>query len=121
MKLALIRNLSNSSTEPIKARYCSSFFCRLRGLMFTRSIGSQEGLLMVQAHADRIDSSIHMLFMAFDLAVIWLNDQYRVVDKKYCRRWKLAYFPAAPARFVLETHVDRLKDFQIGDEINIKV
>lgn len=75
---------------------------------------------MIQTRADRIDSSIHMLFMAFDLAVIWLNDQYQVVDKKYCRRWKLAYIPAAPARFVLETHVDRLNDFQIGDEIIIQ-
>ncbi len=76
---------------------------------------------MVQSRADRIDLSIHMLFMAFDLAVIWLNDQHQVVDKKYCHRWKPAYFPAAPARFVLETHIDRLNDFQIGDEITIQL
>jgi uncharacterized membrane protein (UPF0127 family) len=120
MKFVSIRNLSNPQTRPIQARYCSSFFCRLRGLMFTQNIGQYEGLLMVQAKADRIESSIHMLFMAYDLAVIWLDEQYRVVDVKFCQKWRPAYFPAGSAKFVLETHVDRLKDFTVGDVLAVK-
>jgi len=120
MIFVLIQNKTNPTAEPIRARYCSTFLCRLRGLMFTPSIGEREGLLMVQTRADRIDSSIHMLFMAYDLAVIWLDSHYRVVDVKYCQRWKLAYVPAAPARYILETHVDRVKDFHMGDQITIQ-
>ena len=76
---------------------------------------------MVQARADRFDSSIHMLFMAYDLAVIWLDDQYRVVDVKLCRQWRPAYIPVAPARFVLETNVERASDFKIGDELAVQL
>lgn len=75
---------------------------------------------MVQGRADRVESSIHMLFMLFDLTVVWLDDQYCVVDVKLCRRWRPAYFPAGPARYVLETHTDRLPDFQIGDRISVE-
>jgi uncharacterized membrane protein (UPF0127 family) len=75
---------------------------------------------MVQAKADRVESSIHMLFMAFDLTVVWLDDQYRVVDVKLCKKWRPAYFPAASARYVLETHVERGKDFLIGDQLAVQ-
>jgi uncharacterized membrane protein (UPF0127 family) len=120
MKLVKIQNRSNQRVKPIQARYCSSFLCRLRGLMFTRQIGNYEGLLMVQAKADRVESAIHMLFMGYDLAVVWLDEQYRVVDVKHCKRWRPAYIPAASARYVLETHVNRVKDFIVGDELAIQ-
>jgi uncharacterized membrane protein (UPF0127 family) len=120
MKYVLIHNQTNNLTSPIRARYCSSFFCRLRGLMFARSLGGHEALLMVQPRADRVEASIHMLFMAFDLAVIWLDEQCRVVDKKICRRWRPAYFPAGAAKYVLETHVERLDDFCVGDQLAIR-
>jgi uncharacterized membrane protein (UPF0127 family) len=120
MKLVLIENQSQPRIRPIKAQYCGSFLCRLRGLMFRRSFATHEGLLMVQAKADRIESSIHMLFMTFDLAVIWLNDEKLVVDVQLCRRWRPAYIPASSARFVLEAHVDRFDDFKIGDVLSIR-
>lgn len=87
--------------------------------MFAPTLGTYEGLLLVQSKADRVESSIHMLFMAFDLAVIWLDEQYRVVDKKACRRWHPAYFPSAAAKYVLETHLERVDDFTVGDQLSI--
>jgi uncharacterized membrane protein (UPF0127 family) len=89
--------------------------------MFTQSLGEHEGLFMVQAHADRIDSSIHMLFMAYDLTVVWIDNDYRVVDVKLCRKWRPAYFPAVPARYVLETHIARFNDFKIGDILTVEL
>jgi uncharacterized protein len=121
MKFVQIKNKSRSVGKPVRARYCSSFFCRLRGLMFQKTLDPYEGLLMVQSRADRVESSIHMLFMMFDLAVVWLDDQYRVVDVQLCRRWRPAYIPAGPARFVLETHTERLSDFTIGDRISVEL
>ena len=44
-----------------------------------------------------------MMFMWIDLAVIWINSDFKVVDRVLARRWKLAYFPKCAARYVLET------------------
>lgn len=75
---------------------------------------------MVQPRTDRVDASIHMLFMEFDLAVIWLDDLHRVVDVKHCRRWNPVYIPIVAAKFVLETHLARLADYHIGDQLRIQ-
>lgn len=72
---------------------------------------------MVQPRADRLDASIHMFFMNFDIAVIWADNDLRVVDVKYARRWRPYYAPSKAAKFVLETHPKRLKDFQVGDQL----
>lgn len=72
---------------------------------------------MEQVTEDRINAAIHMFFMNFDLTVVWLDRNLRVVDVQYARRWRPAYTPAKPARYVLELHPDRLNDFQTGDQL----
>lgn len=118
MKSVLILNQTHPAAQPIRAPYCDAFFGRFRGLMLRKEIAPHEGLLMVQPKADRIDSAIHMFFMNFDIAVIWADAQMRVVDAQIARRWRPAYAPAKAARFILETHPDRLKDFQVGDQLD---
>ena len=59
-----------------------------------------------------------MMFMWMDLAVIWINSQYQVVDVILAKRWKLAYLPKQPAKYVLETAVSNLEDFNIGDRVH---
>jgi uncharacterized membrane protein (UPF0127 family) len=110
-----ISNLSRPLAHTIRARYCDSFLCRLRGLTFRRSLPARTGLLLVESRDNRLDASIHMLFMWMDLAVIWIDSSLRVVDVKLARRWKLAYLPQAPARYVLELPVDCQPNFVIGD------
>ena len=119
MKFIDILNLTQSLPLPIKAGYCSSFLCQLRGLTFRKKINPDEGLLLVQKRDSRLDSSIHMMFVWTDLAVIWINDSMEVVDKRLARKWHPAYIPIAPARFVLELAPERLSDFNIGDRIEI--
>jgi uncharacterized membrane protein (UPF0127 family) len=60
-----------------------------------------------------------MMFMNFDLAVVWINARSEVVDVKLARAWKPAYVPQKPARYVLEMHTSRLAEFQIGDQVQI--
>ncbi len=86
--------------------------------MLRGSIGEDEGIILVENTDSILNATIHMLFMNFDIAVVWINDQKKVVDVKYARKWKLAYAPASPARFILETHPDRLVDFKIGDKVD---
>jgi uncharacterized membrane protein (UPF0127 family) len=94
--------------------------CRLRGLMFQKSIGSHNGLLMVQPQSSRLDAAIHMLFMNFDIAVIWIDEDATVVDVQIARRWRPAYFPVKAAKYILEAHPDRRNDFNKGDRLSIE-
>ena len=113
-------NETHPFQAPLLARYCSSFLCRLRGLMFAASIDEGDGLLMVQPTQDRVNAAIHMFFMNFDLAVVWLDRSLTVVDVQLARRWRPMYTPAQPAMYVLETHPNRTADFQIGDRVKLK-
>ena len=120
MKYIRIVNQTHPRLEPILAKYCQSFFCQLRGLMFTSSLPENNGLLLVQGSESRINASIHMMFMRMDLAVIWIDGEYSVVDKVLAHRWKLAYLPKKAAKYVLETGVSNLSDFNIGDKVRFE-
>jgi len=100
--------------------YCDTFLCKLRGLMFRSRLFPEEGLLLVEKKDSRLDTSIHMLFVPFDLAVIWINSDMRVVDKVIARSWRPAYFPKADARYTLEIHPNRWDDYQIGDKVEFR-
>ncbi len=111
------RLLNAASGEELlsRVRWCASFGCKLRGLMFRRALEPGEGLLMVEPHASRTNTAVHMLFMAFPIAVIWLDDQLCVVDKAHARPWRLAYAPSDRARYTLEADVALLDRVEIGD------
>ena len=75
-----------------------SFFKRFKGLMFSKSIEDGESLLLTKTN------SIHMFFMNFDIAVIWLDAKLQVVDVQKAMRWPPLYFPRVAARHFLEIH-----------------
>lgn len=85
--------------------------------MFRRSLARDEGLLLVFGRDSRIDSSIHMLGVPFNLAVFWINSELKVVDKVVAGAWKPAFFPKEPARYVLEVHASRIDEFKIGQTV----
>jgi uncharacterized membrane protein (UPF0127 family) len=114
-KNVTIRNLSRPEGPIITARYCNSFLCRLRGLMLRRELPANQGLLLVQKKDTVVDSSIHMLFMLVDLAVVWIDSSFHVVDVQWAKRWRLAYSPQKPARYVLEMSVECQNIFSVGD------
>jgi len=120
MKTIYIENNNAPLPAPLQAIYCDSFMCRLRGLMFRSSLAQSEGLLLVEARDSRIDTSIHMLFVYMDLAVIWINSGYTVVDTVLARSWHPAYAARQPARYILEIHPSRLNEFSIGDQVVFK-
>ncbi|HEX2980799.1 MAG TPA: DUF192 domain-containing protein [Anaerolineaceae bacterium] len=114
-----IANQTHPLAQPIHAGVCDSFFTKLRGYMFSASIQPYDGLWFVEAKENRVDTTIHMFFMAFDLAVVWVDRNLRVVDCQYAQRWRPYYAPAQPAMYFLETHPDRLYDFQVGDQLSL--
>lgn len=88
--------------------------------MFRSSLEHGKGLLLVEGRDSRIDTSIHMLFVPMDLAVIWIDSHHTVVDTVLARSWHLAYAPHQAARFTLEIHPSRLNEFQIGDQVEFQ-
>ena len=93
---------------------------QLRGFTFHSGILPTEGLLLVGKRDSRLDSSIHMLFVPFNLSVIWINSAMQVVDKVLAKSWRPAYFSRQPARYVLEIHPERWGDFEIGDGVEFQ-
>ena len=119
-KTITVQNQNRTITEPLQVKYCDTFFTQLRGFTFRSDLSRSEGLLLVGSRDSRLDSSIHMLFVPFDLAVIWINSARQVVDKDLAKSWRPAYFSKQPARYVLEIHPDRWGDFEIGDGVEFK-
>ena len=120
-RFIFVRNLNQLDLSPARVKYCDSFLCRLRGLTFRKRLETDDGLLLVQGRRDsRIDSSIHMLFVPFDLNVVWINTNMTVVDKVIAKSWRPAYLSAQPACYVLEIHPDRWEAYQIGDKVDFQ-
>lgn len=98
-------------------RRCASFLCRLRGLTFRRVLGNDEGLLLIGRQESRADTAIHMFFVFFPIAAIWLDQNGQVVDAQLARPFHPLYVPRAPARDVLEGTPALLRRVRIGDKL----
>lgn len=100
-----------------RVRYCDSFLGRLRGLMLRRRLGDDEGLLLVGQRESRWDAAIHMLFVLFPIAAVWLDAEGYVVDSQLARPFRPLYVPKAPAQDVLEGPPPLLDQVQVGDRL----
>jgi hypothetical protein len=100
------------------ARWCSSRLCRLRGLQFRRRLDPGEALVLVKAKDSIANTSIHMLFVFFPIAAVWINRAGRVTSAQLAKPWHPYYASSDPACYVLETSPDFLERIQVGDEID---
>ncbi|NPV76754.1 MAG: hypothetical protein HPY59_10325 [Anaerolineae bacterium] len=120
MTVVEVINQSQPQKLAIKAEYCDSFWKRLKGLMLKPSLNAYEGILLAEKKASITGSTIHMFFMNFDIAVVWLDAKLRVVDTAIAKRWRPYYAPSQPAKFILETHASHIGDFKYGDQISLE-
>ena len=119
-KFILIENQNRKIDNLPRINYCDTFATQLRGFTFHPRLHLDEGLILVGKRDSSLDSSIHMLFVSFDLAVFWINSNMQVVDKVIAKSWRAAYFSKQPAKFVLEIHPDRWGDYEVGDTVQFK-
>ena len=119
-KTITIENKNRNIEGALRIKYCDSFLTQLRGFTFRSALAQDEGLILVGKRDSRLDSSIHMFFVPFDLSVIWINSDLQVVDKILAKSWRPAYFSKQPAKYVLEIHPERWEDFHIGDALEFK-
>jgi uncharacterized membrane protein (UPF0127 family) len=119
-KIITVENKNRLIEGTLRIKYCDTFLAQLRGFTFHSRLARDDGLVLVGRRDSRLDSAIHMLFVSFDLSVIWINSAMQVVDKVLARTWRPAYFSKQPARYVLEIHPERWRDFEIGDGVEFK-
>jgi uncharacterized membrane protein (UPF0127 family) len=110
-----IENKNRRIDGILRIKYCDTFLTQLRGFTLHPRLSRDEGLVLVGRRDSRLDSSIHMFFVSFDLAVIWINSDMQIVDKVIAKSWRPAYFSKQPAKYVLEVHSERWDEFQVGD------
>jgi len=119
-RIITVNNLTNTLQNPALVGFCDSFLCRLRGLMFRSRLDIDDGLVLVERRDSRIDTSIHMFFVPFDIAVFWINSKMNIVDKVIAKSWRPAYMPKSNAMYILEIHPSRYGDYEIGDKVEFK-
>ena len=117
MQSVRIENTARKSETEITLILCQNYFSRLIGLMFRKKLGKDQGILIDQGRDSILGSSIHMFFMNFDLTVVWVDTTQVVRDVVRAKRWRPAYLPKAPARYVLECHADLIDSFSQGDQL----
>jgi len=116
LKTCILTN-STARSARIQVTYCDSFLSKLRGLMFSRQIPVDVGIILVEYKESKINTSIHMMFMNFDLSVLWLNKDLVVVDKVLAKRWVPIYLPKTRAQYVVELHSNQIANFSIGNQL----
>ncbi len=87
--------------------------------MFTKVLEPDCGLLLVEKRESRLNTAIHMFFMNYDIAVLWLDEDLVIVDKILARKWVAFYCPKKPAQFVFELHASKFTEYAIGDKLEM--
>jgi uncharacterized membrane protein (UPF0127 family) len=111
----ILRDQKSGEIVLARVRLCQSFWCHFRGLQLVPRLPDDEGLLFITDHEGRAHTAIHMFFMLFSIAVIWLDAQGRVVDKCLAKPWRPAYAPKAAAQYYLEANTFVYDKVNVGD------
>ncbi len=120
MHFVKIKNQTNSTVPELQAEYCYSFIQKFKGLMFRQTLEPNQALVLAENSESIINTTIHMMFMKFDIGVLWLDQNKRVVDTRHAFPWKLAYSSKTPAKYVIELHPTQLPSHKIGDQLTFE-
>ncbi|MFC1960183.1 DUF192 domain-containing protein [Chloroflexota bacterium] len=100
-----------------RLQWCQSHWCKFKGLMLRKELPEDEGLLFVYGRESKMDTSIHMMFMRFPIATIWLDANQIVVDTVLAKPWRPAYAPKQAAQYFIEASPSLLDRVKIGDHL----
>lgn len=112
-------NATTGETLALSVVRCDTFWKRGRGLMFRRRRAVADGqvYLFLEARESIARAAIHMLFVPFPIAVLWLDRDWRVVDKVLARPFRPYYAPRKPAQYYVEGAPSLLGRVQVGDRL----
>jgi uncharacterized membrane protein (UPF0127 family) len=110
----MLRNLTTGETLAQHVRLCDTFVARGRGLMFRRHLPADTALVFAEGRESIVGASIHMLFVFFPIAVIWLDRRHQVVDCRLAHPFRPYYAPCQPAQYFIEGDPSLLARVQPG-------
>lgn len=113
----VVRNTRTGEVVLPRAEWRAHFWGHFTGLMFRRHLPDEEGILFVYGRESVLETAIHMLFMFFPIATVWLDKNGVVVDKILAKPWRLSYAPHKPAQFFIEARPLLLDRVAIGDPL----
>lgn len=115
----MIVNLTTGETIAQQIVRCDTFWKRGRGLMLRRRSAVEDGrvFLFVEGRESVAQAAIHMLFVFFPIAVVWLDADKQVVDKALARPFRPYYAPRRPAQYYVEGHPALLDRVHPGDRL----
>ena len=111
MKTCAIETESGFHVDRIEI--ADSYFTRLRGLMFRKTLGKDEGLLLKRC------SSIHCCFMNFPIDVVYVNDKMDVLKIETVRPWRVGSIVRG-AKHIIELAEGAAMALKPGDKIVMK-
>ena len=85
--------------------------------MFSRELKPDYGIIIVENNETKINTAIHMMFMNYDITVLWLDNKMVIVDKVLAKKWGPFYASKKPAQYVVELHPSKFSEYSIGDEL----
>jgi len=113
----IIRNMTSGAVVLPRAEWTARFWGHLKGLMLRRNLSDDDGLLCAYGRESVLETAIHMLFMLYPIATIWLDKNGVVVDKVLAKPWRLSYAPHKPAQYFIEARPLILDRVSIGDQL----
>jgi uncharacterized membrane protein (UPF0127 family) len=112
-----IYNITRDLPMLDKGKWCVSYWCHFRGLMFRFNLPDNEGLIFVRNRPSVANTTIHMFFCFFPIGVLWLDEKLQVVDARLARPWRPYYAPRVPAQYYIEARPAILERVSIGDQL----
>lgn len=113
--------IKNSDEKMVKIEMANGFFKRFIGLMFKSRCDYPLLLEIPQDIKIKERSSIHSLFMRFELALVFIDDKNLVYEIANLKPWKY-YVPKKGAKYIIEFDKREFDnyDLKIGDGIELK-
>ena len=118
----MIVNLTTTETVARRIVRCDTFLKRGRGLMFRgkSAVAGDQVYLFVERRASIAQTAIHMFFVFFPIAVLWLDADKRVVDKAFARPFRPYYAPRSAAKYFVEGNPSLLDRVSVGDQLEFE-
>ena len=113
--------IKNSNEKMIKIEMANGFFKRFRGLMMRSKCEYPLLFEIPQNIQIKERSSIHSLFMRFELTLVFIDDANLIYEIADLKPWKY-YVPKKGAKYIIEFDKNEFEnyDLKIGDEIELK-
>ena len=106
-------HFGNKKSVKIEGQVCDNIFSQARGLMFRSK--SKAPILIFKFGRD-VREPIHSLFVPFSFVSIWLDKDFKVVEKRKVKPWKFYVCPRKNFRYFVEIPITE-GNKQILDDI----